>query len=93
MNRKVIAVTVNIEDDNKIVDSKKDIENKIFELENLIEAIGDETVINITQNKNKIDKSYYIGKGKALEIKDYCQKLSADLVVFNNELTGSQVKI
>lgn len=92
MNRKVIAVTVNIEDNNKIVDSKKDIENKIFELENLIEAIGDETVINITQNKDKIDKSYYIGKGKALEIKDYCQKLSADLVVFNNELTGSQVK-
>ena len=31
-------------------------------------------------------------KGKAIEIKDYCEKLNVDLVVFNNELTGSQVK-
>lgn len=86
MDKKVITVTVNINMNEKII------EDKIFELENLVEAIDGEVVLNVTQNKDGIDKAHYIGKGKALEIKDYVEKLDANLVVFNNELTGSQVK-
>lgn len=90
MNQKVIAVTVNIS--NEILKNEKIIEEKILELENLINALGDDVLISVRQNKEKIDKAYYVGKGKALEIKDYIEKLDVDLVVFNNELTGSQVK-
>lgn len=90
MNQKVIAVTVNL--NNETIKDENVVENKILELENLINATKDEVLLNIRQNKEKIDKAYYIGKGKALEIKDYVKKLNADLVVFNNELTASQVK-
>jgi len=86
MDKRVITVTVNINLDEKVI------EDKIFELENLVEAIGGEVLLNIKQNREGIDKAYYIGKGKVLEIKDYVEKLDANLVVFNNELTGSQVK-
>lgn len=86
MEQKVITVTVNINMD------EKTLEDKVFELEKLVEALDGEVVLNLTQNKSSIDKAFYIGKGKVSEIKDYCEKLDVKVVVFNNELTGSQVK-
>lgn len=86
MEQKVITVTVNMDMD------EKTLEDKVFELEKLVEALDGEVVLNLTQNKSSIDKAFYIGKGKVSEIKDYCEKLDVEVVVFNNELTGSQVK-
>lgn len=86
MNQKVITVTVNIDMD------EKTLEDKVIELEKLVQALDGEVVLSLTQNKSFVDKAFYIGKGKANEIKDYCEKLDAEFVVFNNELTGSQVK-
>ena len=86
MNQKVITVTVNIDM------NEKTLEDKVIELEKLVEALDGEVVLSLTQNKSYVDKAFYIGKGKVEEIKDYCEKLEAEFVVFNNELTGSQVK-
>lgn len=86
MNQKVITVTVNIDID------EKTLEDKVIELEKLVQALDGEVVLSLTQNKSFVDKAFYIGKGKVNEIKDYCEKLDAEFVVFNNELTGSQVK-
>ena len=86
MNQKVITVTVNIDM------NEKTLEDKVIELEKLVEALDGEVVLSLTQNKSYIDKAFYVGKGKVNEIKDYCEKLDAEFVVFNNELTGSQVK-
>lgn len=86
MNQKVITVTVNIDMD------EKTLEDKVIELEKLVQALDGEVVLSLTQNKFFVDKAFYIGKGKVNEIKDYCEKLDAEFVVFNNELTGSQVK-
>lgn len=86
MDQKVITVTVNIDMDEKIL------EDKVIELEKLVQALDGEVVLSLTQNKSFVDKAFYIGKGKVNEIKDYCEKLDAEFVVFNNELTGSQVK-
>ena len=86
MNQKVITVTVNIDMD------EKTLEDKVIELEKLVQALDGEVVLSLTQNKSFVDKAFYIGKGKVNEIKDYCEKLEAEFVVFNNELTGSQVK-
>lgn len=86
MNQKVITVTVNIDMD------EKTLEDKVIELEKLVQALDGEVVLGLTQNKSFVDKAFYIGKGKVNEIKDYCEKLDAEFVVFNNELTGSQVK-
>jgi len=86
MNQKVITVTVNIDM------NEKTLEDKVIELEKLVQALDGEVVLSLTQNKSFVDKAFYIGKGKVNEIKDYCEKLDAEFVVFNNELTGSQVK-
>lgn len=86
MNQKVITVTVNIDMD------EKTLEDKVIELEKLVQALDGEVVLSLTQNKSFVDKAFYIGKGKVNEIKDYCEKLDAEFVVFNNELIGSQVK-
>lgn len=86
MNQKVITVTVNIDMD------EKTLEDKVIELEKLVQALDGEVVLSLTQNKSFVDNAFYIGKGKVNEIKDYCEKLDAEFVVFNNELTGSQVK-
>ena len=86
MNQKVITVTVNIDM------NEKTLEDKVIELEKLVEALDGEVVLSLTQNKSYVDKAFYIGKGKVEEIKDYCEKLESEIVVFNNELTGSQVK-
>lgn len=86
MNQRVITVTVNIDMD------EKTLEDKVIELEKLVEALDGEVVLSLTQNKSYVDKAFYVGKGKVNEIKDYCEKLDAEFVVFNNELTGSQVK-
>lgn len=86
MNQKVITVTVNIDMD------EKTLEDKVIELEKLVQALDGEVVLSLTQNKSYVDKAFYVGKGKVNEIKDYCEKLEAEFVVFNNELTGSQVK-
>lgn len=86
MNQKVITVTVNIDMD------EKTLEDKVIELEKLVQVLDGEVVLSLTQNKSFVDKAFYIGKGKVNEIKDYCEKLDAEFVVFNNELTGSQVK-
>lgn len=86
MSQKVITITVSMKIENENVD------DRISELENLVEALDGEVILNLIQNRDYIDKAHYVGKGKAEEIKDYAEKLEADVVVFNNELTGSQVK-
>ena len=62
------------------------------ELHNLAIASDLEVVYTITQAINKITPNLYIGSGKVDEIKRYVNNLDADMVIFNNELSGSQVR-
>jgi len=45
----------------------------------------------MTQNRNAYDAKYLIGKGKVQEIKEFVESHDIDLVVFNDELSGSQM--
>lgn len=83
---KVILVHLNISDSELVV------ENKIEELKELVRACQAEVAGVVVQNASKINPSYYIGTGKVNEIKEYATNLEADTIVFNNELTGSQMK-
>lgn len=67
-------------------------EESLSELKELVETAGAEVIQKITQNKSKIDKAYYIGSGKAREISLLRQNLLADAVIFDDELTGAQVR-
>ena len=44
------------------------------------------------QSRSKIDSAFYIGRGKVLEIAQLRQKLRANVVIFDDELSGSQVR-
>ncbi|QXM07494.1 GTPase HflX [Crassaminicella indica] len=75
--------------------SKKEIttvENSLKELEELANAAGAKVLHKIMQNKQKIDASFYIGKGKVEEIKMLCDELDANLVIFDDELSGAQIR-
>lgn len=69
-----------------------DIEDSIKELEELVKAANGQVIERIVQKREKINPAYYIGKGKANEIKNYCYELNIDTVVFNDELSPAQIK-
>lgn len=49
-------------------------------------------VSRIVQKRDSIHPAYFIGKGKVEEIKLYCEELDIDAVVFNDELSGAQIR-
>ena len=67
-------------------------ENDMVELEQLVEAADGIVVSSIMQNKHGIDNRLYVGKGKAEEIAAYVKELDIDTVIFNDELSGSQIR-
>ena len=69
-----------------------DIEASMAELEELAFASGAEIITSVLQSKDREDPATYIGKGKAEEIYTYCEELDIHTVIFNDELSGSQVR-
>lgn len=69
-----------------------DIEDSMDELEELVKAGGGVVVFRIIQKKKSVDPAYFIGRGKAYEIKEYCEIHDIDTVVFNDELSGAQLR-
>ncbi|SKA79574.1 GTP-binding protein HflX [Caloramator quimbayensis] len=67
-------------------------EESLNELEELADTAGSEVVYKVIQNRGKIDTAYYIGSGKAREIALLRQSLMADTVIFDDELSGAQVR-
>ena len=68
------------------------LETSMAELEELVYADGAEVVGVATQNLDKFTSKYLIGTGKIKEIRDMVENLEADCVVFNDELSGIQLR-
>lgn len=66
--------------------------NKEFELESLINTAGGKSVAKISQVISKVNPAYYIGSGKVSEIEDIAKKLDVKTVVFDVELSASQLR-
>jgi len=62
------------------------------ELGELLKTAGGIEVGRLVQNITKVDSAYYIGKGKLMELLEEVQVKDAGLVVFDNELSGVQVR-
>ena len=71
--------------------NSKYIEEELFELGSLCKTAGLNVVGSITQIIDKPNKATYMGRGKVGELSRLCQVSDAQLVVINNELTGSQL--
>ncbi|HSN08879.1 MAG TPA: GTPase HflX [Hanamia sp.] len=61
------------------------------ELQFLAETAGAVTVKTFTQKLDHPDSRTFVGKGKLQEIKDFTLRKQVDLVIFDDELTGSQI--
>lgn len=68
------------------------LETSMKELDELCYADGAEVIGQMTQNLEKFNPKYLIGKGKVKEIKEMDENLEADAIVFNDELTGIQLR-
>ena len=62
------------------------------ELARLAETAGAEVVGSFLQKRDKPDSATFIGSGRAEELARECQALEADLCIFDEELTGIQVR-
>lgn len=75
----------------------KSVKQKIFkehleELEFLTQTAGADVVDKVYQERDKIDKSLFIGKGKAQEIAKKVEDDKIDLVIFENSLSPTQIR-
>lgn len=69
-----------------------DINETMAELAELVYAANAQVVDSIIQNKEKIEVATYIGTGKVEEVKATIDLKQANLVVFNDELSGAQIR-
>jgi GTP-binding protein HflX len=66
------------------------VDASLDELELLVDTAGADVVARMVQRRDAPDHTWYIGKGKAEELKQICLAVDADTVVFDNELAPAQ---
>ena len=73
-------------------DDSSRINEYLDELEFLAETLGLETTRRFTQKLERPEPRSYIGKGKVEEIKEYVRSYKIDLVIFDDDLSPSQLR-
>lgn len=68
-------------------------EVSLAELRALVETAGGVAVAELMQNRATPDPRSFIGEGKVAELKEIVQNNDCDLVVFDNELSPSQMRV
>ena len=67
-------------------------ETSLEELQALLETAGGECVGTVLQSRPTPDPHSFVGQGKAEEIRELVKETGAKLVIFDNDLTPSQIK-
>ncbi len=68
-------------------------EESMAELAALVETAGGETVGMILQSREKPDPHSFIGEGKVEEVKMMVEQEKATVVIFDNDLSPSQIRV
>lgn len=84
---KAILVSV-VLDDNDLMST----DSSLDELEELLKTAGGNCVGRLIQSRSKPEHATYLGSGKLAELASYCRSLLVDLVVFDCELSPSQIR-
>lgn len=84
--RKAIIVGVNVNS------SQADFEYSMQELGNLAVACNMSVVGELSQNLHQVNKAHYLGAGKVEELKVMVNELEADVIIFDDELSPSQIR-
>ena len=69
-----------------------DTKESLEELKELSEACNVPVLKTVFQSRHKIDAAFFIGRGKVLEIASMRQIERANVIIFDDELSGSQVR-
>ena len=72
--------------------TSEDISQSMAELAGLAEAAGIMVLGQMVQRLERRNGATYIGKGKVLELEELCHNMEADTVIFNDELSGIQLR-
>lgn len=67
-------------------------EYSLEELASLTKTADGEVLITVTQKRDRVHPSTYIGKGKVEELKNLEEELEPNLLIFNDELSPSQIR-
>ena len=70
----------------------EDITDSMDELQGLAEAAGICVIGQMVQRKEGPNRATMIGKGKVDELLELCKNMEADTVIFNDELSGMQLR-
>ena len=73
------------------IKNKGNIEGDLDELASLAKTAHINVVGRVSQFRVKPDGTYFIGSGKIDELKDQIQLNEANLIIFDNELSGSKI--
>lgn len=73
------------------IKSKGDMEGDLDELEGLATTAHIQVVGRVSQFRVKPDGTYFIGSGKIDELRDLIQLTEANIIIFDNELSGSKI--
>lgn len=84
--RRAILVGVNVNSEHG------EFEYSMQELGNLTTACNMDVAGEVIQKLNQINRVYYIGDGKTEELRNIVQDAKADTVIFDDELTPSQIR-
>ena len=74
------------------VQRREDISYSMEELKGLAEAADAEVLGSVIQVLEKPNTATLIGKGKVEEIAELARNMEADTIIFNDELTGMQIR-
>ena len=82
------ALLVGVIEKNK---PEQELQENLDELAFLAETAGASTLKRFIQKLAHPDSKTFVGKGKLEEIKNYVQAHKVDVIIFDDELTGSQI--
>jgi len=82
---KAVLAAVRLPDDN--IDER----DPMGELRSLAETAGARVVSEMTQNRQRPEAGTFIGSGKVDELKTLCEATGATLIIFDNNLSPSQI--
>lgn len=69
-----------------------DVESGLDELSELARTAGAEEIARVVQKRDAYESATVIGEGKLEEVRELCGTLGAELLIFDCELTASQIR-
>ena len=69
-----------------------DVNMSLDELSELAQTAGAQTAAKVSQKRTGYDPATCVGAGCLEEVKEFCQNDGANLIIFDGELSASQVR-